>query len=164
MKIVCYIVSVFVLSCLAFTKADSPRSALAQEYCNKHFDYCLNYPASMFSAAYFSPNEDTLHFTTLDSYGQVSVVATLTDHKLDSHQVFEDRMRAMTAATGEAPLVLYIINGDDYYEVNFLYNGAWYHQKAGFYRTYDVLFSLQVPVNRPELMMRLKEDVKIEFL
>lgn len=164
LKLVVYISSVLILFCLAFTKVEAPRTELVQQYCNKHFDYCLNYPGSMFSQAYFSPNEDSLLFTTLGTYGQVSVIATPADHKLDSHQIFEDRMRALTAATGEAPQVLSIINGDDYYEVNFLCGGSWYHQKAGFYRTFDVLFSLQVPVNRPDLMTRLKQDVKIEFL
>ncbi len=163
MKNSLYISSVLILFCLAFREVEAPRITLAQEYCNKHYDYCLNYPASMFSKAYFSPNEDTLLFTTLDTYGQVSIITTPAVHKLDSHQIFEERMRALSA-TGESPLVLSIINGDDYYEVNYLYGGSWYHQKAGFYRTYDVLFSLQVSVSRPEQMMRLNEDMKIEFL
>ncbi len=148
--------------CLAFGKQEVPDETFGQQYCSQRFSYCLDFPASMFSTTYFSPNEDSLVFTTLDTYGQVSVISTTSDHKLNSHQAFDDRMRAL-AASGESPLVLSIINGDDYYEVNFLFDGHWYHQKAGFYRTHDVLFSLQVPVNRPNMMMRLNEDVKIVF-
>lgn len=147
------------VSLLGLKVADKPS---CQQYCNGRFHYCLDYPASLFSKTYFSPNEDTLLFTTLDTLGEVSVIGTVTDRKLDSHLAFEQRMRALTASGGSAN-VLSITNGDDYYEVNFLYDGHWYHQKAGFFRTYDVLFTIKVPVNRPELMMRLKEDVDIEF-
>ena len=150
--------------CMASWRLKAPDgTSLGQQFCSQRFSYCLDYPASMFSKTYISPKEDSLVFTTLDTYGQVSVISTASDHKLDSHQAFDQRMRALSGTTGEAPLVLSIINGDDYYEVNFLFDARWYHQKAGFYRTHDVLFSLQVPVNRPELMMRLNEDVRIVF-
>lgn len=91
------------------------------------------------------------------------MISTPAGHKLDSHKVFEDRMQQL-AATGCEVNILSIINGDDYYEVNYLCGSRYYHQKAAFYRTNDVLFTLQVPVNRSQLMMRLKQDVKIEFL
>lgn len=148
-----------ILVCLAGSKGTAGSSS---QYCNDRFDYCLDYPASMFQKTYFSEQTDSLLFTTLDSLGKVSVISTTTDHKLDSHQVFEERMRQL-AATGCVANILSITNGDDYYEVNFLCGNHWYHQKAAFYRNFDVLFTLQVPVNRPELMMRLKQDVKIEF-
>ncbi len=152
---------ILLISSMIATK--SARKPFSKQYCNERFHYCLDYPASMFGSAYFSPAEDTLLFTTLDTLGEVSVLSHSTAQKLDSYKIFEERMRQLTAKGGEAN-ILSIINGDDYYEVNFLYDGHWYHQKAGFYRTYDVLFSIQVPVNRPELMMRLKQDVKFEFL
>lgn len=158
-----FLITPFILlisTLLALKSAPKPSS---QQYCNEEYHYCLDYPASMFGSAYFSKGADTLLFTTLDTLGEVSVLSRTTDHKLDSHKIFEERMRQLTAKGGEAN-ILSIINGDDYYEVNFLYDGHWYHQKAGFYRTYDVLFSIQVPVNRPELMMRLKQEMKIEFL
>ena len=148
--------------CLILLGSKAPNSSLAQHYCSQRFHYCLDYPASLFSKTYFSPGEDSLIFTTLDTLGELSVIGTVTDKKQDSHLAFEQRMRALTAPGGQAN-ILSIINGDDYYEVNFLYGNHWYHQKAGFFQNFDVLFTIQVPVNRPELMMRMKADVSILF-
>lgn len=148
--------------CLAFGKLKAPVASLGQQYCSQRFSYCLDYPAPLFSKTYISPDEESLVFTTLDTLGLVTVISTTNDHKLDSYVVFEQRMRVLTAPGCKAN-ILSIINGDDYYEVNFLYDSYYYHQKAGFLRTYDVLFTIKVPVNRPELMMRLKEDVSITF-
>ena len=146
----------------AFLGSKSGNKPASRQYCNVHYHYCLDYPASLFSKTWFSPKEDSLVFTTLDTLGEISVISTVTNQKLDSHLAFEQRLRAL-AAPGGAPNILSLIDGDDYYEVSFLYGGHWYHQKAGFFRGYDVLFTIRVPVNRPELMMRMKEDVKIEF-
>ncbi|MBI1227041.1 MAG: hypothetical protein GC192_17550 [Bacteroidetes bacterium] len=140
----------------------APRQSFAQSFCSKRFGYCLDYPASMFPNSYFSPDEDSVVFRIGDTLGLLTVISTLSDKKLDSHLAFEQRLRDMTA-TGGSVNILSITNGDDYYEVNFLYGDHWYHQKAGFFRNYDVLFTIKVPVNRPEMMMRMKEDVKIEF-
>ena len=148
--------------CLVLLGLKAPSNSFAKQYCNQRFGYCLNYPASMFPNAYFSPKEDSLVFKTADMLGLLTVISTPADHKLDSHLAFEQRLRALTAPGGQAN-VLSIINGDDYYEVNFLCGDHWYHQKAGFFRNYDVLFTIRVPVNRPELMVRMKSDVGIEF-
>ena len=141
-------------------KAPAIRSS--QQYCNERFGYCLDYPASLFPFTYFSPDEDSLVFFTADSIGTFSVISTITEQKQDSHLAFEQRLRALTAPSGP-PNILSIINGDDYYEVSFLYDGRWYRQKAGFFQNHDVLFTIRVPVNRTDLMVRMKEDVSIEL-
>ncbi len=148
--------------CLTLFGVKAPSRLLAKQYCNPRFHYCLDYPGSMFPNAYFSTDEDSLVFKTADGFGELSVIGTPSAAKLDSHLAFEQRMRALTSTGGQAN-ILSIINGDDYYEVSFLHDGHWCHQKAGFFPTYDVLFSIQVPVNRPEMMTRMKEDVRIEF-
>jgi hypothetical protein len=150
------------LLCLALTNLKAPDHAISQRYCNKRFEYCLDYPASLFPYSYFSPDEDSLVFRTADSLGLVTVIATMTDQKRNSHLVFDQRLRALTSRGGNAN-ILSITNGDDYYEVSFLYGGHWYRQKAGFFRNYDVLFTIRVPVNRPEMMLRMKEDVGFFF-
>ncbi len=150
--------------CLTLLGSKAPNSLFAQRYCSQRFHYCLDYPASLFPNPFFSADEDSLIFKTPDQLGEVSVIGTVTDKKQDSHLAFEQRMRVLSASvTGQQVNILSIINGDDYYEVNFLYGSHWYHQKAGFYQNYDVLFTIRVPVNRPELMVRLKEDVSILF-
>ncbi len=148
--------------CLAQLSFEAPASLFAQQYCNPHFHYCLDYPASLFPNTYISSDEDSLVFRTADRLSELSVIATPAATKLDSYQVFERRMRALTDGKGSYN-ILSIIDGDDYYEVNFLFDGHWYHQKAGFFPTYDVLFTAKVPVNRTEMMVQMKTDVNIEF-
>ena len=150
------------LLCMAWLGLSAPADRSSHLHCNDRFRYCLDYPASMFPSTYFSPDEDSLLFFTADSAGLFSVISTASAQKQDSHLAFEQRLRAMAAPSG-TPNILSIINGDDYYEVSFLYGGHWYRQKAGFFQQHDVLFTIQVPVNRPELMVRMKEDVGIEF-
>jgi len=159
-----YISSGAILLCLTFFGLKAPETSLAKQYCNQRFRYCLDYPASMFPYAHFSPDEDSLLFKTADGNAHLSVIGTATGTKQDSHLAFEQRLRALTSPTPKAPAtMLSIINGDDYYEANFLYDGNWYHQKAGFFPTYDVLLTIRVPVNRPEMMVRIKEDVGFAF-
>jgi hypothetical protein len=139
----------------------APAPLFAQQYCNQRFYYCLDYPASMFPFTFISPDEDSLVFSTADKLGELSVISTPTANKLDSHQAFEERLKSLTQ--GQLYTILSIIDGDDYYEVNFLFDGHWYHQKAGFFPAYDVLYTAKVPVNRTEMMVLMKADVRIEF-
>lgn len=163
MKTYLFISSAATALCLALLGLKAPGKVLSKQFCNDKFHYCLDFPESMFAAKYFSTNMDSLLFTSLDSLGELSVIATASLAKLDSHEAFDQRMRSMVTPGDPPPHILSIINGDDYYEVNFLFDGKWIHQKAGFFRDCDVLFTIQVPVNRPELMVRMKEDVMIEF-
>jgi hypothetical protein len=162
MKTTTIIASGALLLCLSLLGAKAASKPSCQQHCNGRFGYCLDYPASLFPNTFISTDEDSLVFKTADMLGELTVIGTETDAKLDSHQAFEQRLRALTSSGGQAN-ILSIINGDDYYEVSFLYDGHWYHQKAGFFQKYDVLYTLRVPVNRTELMVRLKEDVDIEF-
>jgi hypothetical protein len=147
--------------CLAQLGFKAPVPLFAQQYCNQRFHYCLDYPASMFPFTFISPDEDSLVFSTADKLSELTVIATPAADKLDSHQAFEERLKSLTK--GQPYTILSIINGDDYYEVNYLFGGYWYHQKAGFFPTYDVLYTAKVPVNRTEMMVLMKADVRIEF-
>ncbi|MCC6725685.1 MAG: hypothetical protein IT258_14345 [Saprospiraceae bacterium] len=133
----------------------------SHQYCNGRFSYCLDYPTSLFPHSFIAADEDSLLFKTADELSELSVIASLDSAKQDSHLAFEQRLRALIQ--GRPYNILSIINGDDYYEVNFLFDGHWYHQKAGFFPTYNVLYTAKVPVNRTEMMMRFKEEVRIEF-
>lgn len=150
------------LLCTAWFGWKAPTIRSGQQYCNERFHYCLDYPASLFPGTFISTDGDSLLLRTADQLGELSVIGTNTEGKQDSHLAFEQRLRAL-AKPDESPNILSIINGDDYYEVNFLFDGHWYHQKAGFFPTYDVLYTAKVPVNRTELMVRMKADVRIEF-
>jgi hypothetical protein len=137
----------------------APAGPSSQLYCNGRFHYCLDYPELLFRPLLVSPLEEKMLLTTFDSLGSVTVVGTETGYKLDS---FEQRLRPFSES-GVQPTIVSIINGDDYYEVNFLHDGYWYHQKAGFFPTYDVLYTAKVPLNRTERMMEIKKAVSIEF-
>jgi len=156
--------SIPMLLCLTILGLKAPETFFTKQYCNQRFHYCLDYPASMFPDTYFSPDGDSLLFKTIYGHCHLSVIGTATATKQDSHLAFERRMRTLTSPTPNTQAtMLSIINGDDYYEANFLYDGHWYHQKAGFFPTYDVVLTIRVPLNRPEMMVRMKEDVGIVF-
>lgn len=147
---------------MAIPTSKANLATTASQYCSDRFHFCLDYPSSLFPEQFFSPDGDSVLMKTGGQVAEISVMGTLGGSKLAPEQVFQKNIESITS-NGSKPTIISSLFGEKDFEVNFLLNGFSYHQKAGFFSDAYVLFTVKAPVNRPELMVRLKENVRMVF-
>ncbi|MCB0519748.1 MAG: hypothetical protein H6577_16655 [Lewinellaceae bacterium] len=146
------------LSLMAFTFPSGKLLFSDAQYCNNRFDYCLDYPNSLLPDRYLSPQSDTLLLKSVGQIAEVSVMGKLGKTGSTPERVFEKNLQFIISKNGKATVISTLF-GEDFYEANFLCGDFTYQQKAAFSETRSALFTIKVPVNRPELMVRLKADL-----
>lgn len=131
------------------------------QYCNSTYNFCVKYPESLLPVRKLLPDDSGIVLRTEDELSEVRVSAVPGAPAIAPQALFE---AALKKFSGEVTVISSAF-GDDYYEAYFLDAGAgtgYFHRVFYFPRHYIRLVA-RVPVSRPWLIERLKEDVIVQF-
>ena len=132
------------------------------QYCNTRFEFCVNYPAPLLPEQRVSDNDDGVILKTTDRSSQVSVYGSFNVFKWTPKDLFEFTIKELPGGGGDIK-VLTSLFGDDFYECAFLHGTSQYYHRGYFVKDRYVQMVAQTPVNRPEMMSRLREDVTVQL-
>jgi hypothetical protein len=131
-------------------------------YCNALFHFCIQYPASLFSERLVYDDQSGILLKTADGLSQVEIRGSACQPCGSPSEVFRETI-AKNTLSGNQPLIISTLFGDDFYEVLFVSEGRNFFQKCNFVAGGYVLEEISVPVNRPQLLARAREDVVVNF-
>lgn len=131
-------------------------------WCNEAFRFCVKYPASFLTHAETKINNEGIELRTYDGLSSVSVDVNPSYEILDPRELY-NRVLVRITGTQEKPLFVTTVFGDDYYEAFFLSGLESYFLRSYIFRNYHILLTIKTPVNKPEIMTRLREDIDIQL-
>jgi hypothetical protein len=133
--------------------------AAVAQYCNSTYNFCVKYPESLLPVRHLLPDDGGIVLRPQDELSEVTVSGIPSAPGIAPQALFE---AALKKFPGEVTVISSAF-GDDYYEAYFLHGSVSYFHRGFFFQNHYIRLAARVPVSRPWLMERLKEDVVVKF-
>ncbi len=131
-------------------------------YCNSRFEFCVSYPEKLLPGQKVSDNDDGVILSTADRLTEVSIGGSFNVLQWSPKELYQFNLESLHG--GKPVKEISSEFGDDFYESYFLADdGMSYYHRAIFIKHYYILLIIKAPVNQPEMMQRLREEVAIDF-
>jgi|FLYL01.1.fsa_nt_gi hypothetical protein len=131
-------------------------------YCNERFGFCLKYPESLLPHRQELPGGIGIGLQPYDRSGLVTARADVYGANYSPREYFAAQL-AVLPATSQGISIIDTIFGADYYEALFTWEDESLFHQAFFFDTHCVVLIARVPLSKPWLLRRIREDVKLEF-
>lgn len=107
-------------------------------------------------------NGDGVILRSFDGLASVTVSGHSTFEVMQPRELYS---RTITRLTGSSDKPSFVTNmfGDDYFETFFIWDVDSYFIRSYCFNNYYIIMVMKTPVNRPELMKRMREDIDIQL-
>jgi hypothetical protein len=131
-------------------------------YCNARYAFCVEYPASLLPEKQLLADFGGIRLKTSDLSCEVEVLVVPRAPEQTPKDIFDTWVKGL-ASPEKPPTVLNYLFAYDFYESYFTFRERNYFHRSYSLEGYFVRLVISVPANRPFLMQRLREDVKMVF-
>ena len=134
-------------------------------YCHDDFHFCARYPSAYLPNQSYLPSHNGIQLKTEDERGVVTIGGYPEKGDKNPREIFESRLIQLeqTALPDEKSTVVSSIFGEDFYECFFLIGRNYYYHQSFLFEGYYVLVEIKTPINRPDLMTTLHQQISLDF-
>lgn len=134
----------------------------ANLYCSDEYHFCAKYPASILIEKINLPQENGISLKTEDGFAEVVIAGFPLLEDMNPKSVFLASARAKSIPSLE-PKVISSIFGEDFYECYFMIDRHFYYHQAYFFNDYFVRVEIKAPINMPDKLQILQQQIRLEF-
>ncbi len=128
--------------------------------CNETFRFCVKYPPSLLNHQNIQSDLEDIYLNTFDGLSSVTVEVKTTYELLEPRQLYDRTLLRITGSE-KKPTFVTTVFGDDYFEAFLVWDIENYFIRSYIFRSYYIQMIIRTPVNKTEIMSRLREDVDI---
>lgn len=134
----------------------------ANLYCSEDYHFCAKFPASILTEKITLPQENGIFLKTEDGFAEVIIAGFPLLEDMSPKSVFLASAREKTSPSKE-PKVISSIFGEDFYECYFMVDRYFYYHQAYFFNDYFVRVEIKAPINMPDKLQILQQQIRLDF-